>query len=295
MDLKLPPLGEGVDSGSVVSILVKEGDQIAKGQGIIELETGKAVAPVPASTAGKVTKIHVSVGDKIAVGQTLISLEGGAAAAPVKAAAPKAAASRPARPAPPPVEEGGAEEPLPDEEVDPNAPTPAASPSIRRLARELGIDLRLIHGSESGGRIVMDDLRGYIRRLQYLAAQAKKSAGGARAKPPPPQIDFSKWGPVIKRPMTALRKVIAEHLSESWNAAPRVTQFDEADITALEALRKKHAPAFDAKSARLTLTSFALKIVADALKNHPIFNVSLDEMAGDVVYKEYFHIGLAVD
>src|SRR5579862_8619972 len=111
MDLKLPPLGEGVDSGSVVSILVKEGDQIAKGQGIIELETGKAVAPVPASTAGKVTKIHVSVGDKIAVGQTLISLEGGAAAAPVKAAAPKAAASRPARPAPPPVEEGGAEEP----------------------------------------------------------------------------------------------------------------------------------------------------------------------------------------
>src|SRR5208283_1927490 len=123
MDVRLPPLGEGVDSGSVVSILVKEGDQIAKGQGIIELETGKAVAPVPSSAGGKVTKIHVSVGDKISVGQTILSLEGGAAA-PAKAAAPKSLASRPTRPAAPRVQEEAAEAPLPEEELDPDAPAP---------------------------------------------------------------------------------------------------------------------------------------------------------------------------
>jgi pyruvate dehydrogenase E2 component (dihydrolipoamide acetyltransferase) len=294
MDLKLPPLGEGVDSGSVVSILVKEGDQIAKGQGIIELETGKAVAPVPSAASGKVTKIHVSVGDKLSVGQAMVSLEGDGAA-PAKAAAPKAGASRAPRPAPAAEEAEAPEETLPAEDADPNAPAPAASPSIRRMARELGLDLRRIHGSESGGRIVMDDVRAYIRRLQYLADQGRKSPAGARAKPPPAPIDFSKWGPVVKRPMSALRKVIAERLSESWNSAPHVTQFDEADITALEALRKKHGPAFEAKGAHLTLTAFALKIVADALKKHPVFNVSLDEVAGDVVSKEYIHIGLAVD
>jgi pyruvate dehydrogenase E2 component (dihydrolipoamide acetyltransferase) len=296
MDLKLPPLGEGVDSGSVVGILVKEGDQITKGQGVIELETGKAVAPVPSTANGKVTKILVAVGDKISVGQTMISLDGaGAPAAPAKAAEQQPPAGRPARSAPAPVREEEAEEPVAEEAVDPNAPPPAAAPSIRRIARELGIDLRGIRGSESGGRIVMEDLRVYIRRLQYVAAQAKKAASTGRARPLPPQIDFSKWGSVTKRPLTSLRKVIAEHLSDSWSTVPRVTQFEEADITALEALRKKHGPACESKGARLTLTGFALKIVADALKKHPIFNASLDEAAGDVVYKEYYHIGLAVD
>jgi pyruvate dehydrogenase E2 component (dihydrolipoamide acetyltransferase) len=297
MDLKLPPLGEGVDSGSVVGILVREGDQIAKGQGIIELETGKAVAPVPSQAAGKVTKIMVAVGDKISVGQAILSLEDGAAA-PAKAA-PTAPAARPARPAsatPQPEAKPEAEAWV-DEEPASDAPVPAASPTIRRLARELGIDLRRIHGSESGGRIVMEDVRAYIQRLQRLAAQPQARSDGAPipSKPLPPRIDFSKWGAVTKRPMTSLRKAIAAQLSESWLAAPRVTQFDEADITALNDLRKKHSEAFEKKGARLTLTSFALKIVADALKQHPIFNTSLDEAAGDVVYKEYYHIGLAVD
>jgi pyruvate dehydrogenase E2 component (dihydrolipoamide acetyltransferase) len=299
MDLKLPPLGEGVDSGSVVSILVKEGDSIVKGQGIIELETGKAVAPVPSSTTGKVTKILVSVGDKISVGQSILSLDGAtaatAAAAPSKVSAAKPAPIRAPRPAPAPVAEAGGEEPLPEEEIDPNAPAPAASPTVRRIARELGLDLRRIHGSESGGRVVMDDLRAYIRRLQHLAAQPRVAAAGVPAKAPAEQVNFSKWGSVTKRPMTALRKLIAQRLGESWNSVPRVTQFEEADITALDALRKQHAAAFEKKGTRLTLTAFALKIVAEALKKHPIFNASLDEAAGDVVYKEYFHIGLAVD
>jgi pyruvate dehydrogenase E2 component (dihydrolipoamide acetyltransferase) len=300
MDLKLPPLGEGVDSGSVVGVLVREGDQIAKGQGIIELETGKAVAPVPSPAAGKVTKILVAVGDKISVGQAILSLEGGAPA-PAKVASPAPAAGparKAAAPAPAPAEGEPEETASPGEEPSSDAPPPAASPTIRRLARELGIDLRRIRGSENGGRIVMDDVRAYIQRLERLAAQAQAKTSApavAPPKPPPPRIDFSKWGAVTKRPVTSLRKAIAAQLSESWQTAPRVTQFDEADITALNDLRKKYSDAYEKKGAHLTLTSFALKIVAAALRAHPVFNTSLDEAAGDVVYKEYYHIGLAVD
>jgi len=182
-----------------------------------------------------------------------------------------------------------------DDDPAEGASAPAASPTIRRLARELGIDLRRIHGSESGGRLVMDDLRAYIQRLQRLAAHVRTAGPAAPTRPPPPSIDFAKWGAVTKRPMTTLRKAIATHLSESWHAAPRVTQFDEADITALDQIRKNHAAAFEKKGARLTLTSFALKIAADALRRHPVFNTSLDEAAEDVIYKEYYHIGVAVD
>jgi pyruvate dehydrogenase E2 component (dihydrolipoamide acetyltransferase) len=297
MDLKLPPLGEGVDSGTVVSILVKEGDDIAKGQGVIELETGKAVAPVPAPSAGKVVKLIVSVGDKISVGQAILSIEpsGGAAPAPAKPAAPKSAAApaRAARPAAPPPTEEEEEGAAGDETEETPGPEPAASPTIRRMARELGINLRKIHGSESGGRIVMEDVRAYIQRLQKLAAA---KAGSVAAKPAaPPLADFSKWGPIAKRPMTPLRKVIAERMGQSWSAVPRVTQFEEADITALDAMRKKYAEAFDKKGARLTLTVLVLKIVADTLKKHPGFNASLDEAAGEIIFKEYFHIGMAVD
>jgi pyruvate dehydrogenase E2 component (dihydrolipoamide acetyltransferase) len=297
MDLKLPPLGEGVDSGSVVSILVKEGEQVQKGQGIIELETGKAVAPVPASVAGKVTKIIVAVGDTISVGQPIASLET-SPAAPAKPAsqkpapAPSPRATRPAPAQPPQEEETGEEVAEPEEET--SGPEPAASPTIRRLARELGLNLRRIRGSENGGRIVMADMRAYVERLQRLAAQPR-AAGPAGAPAKPERIDFSKWGPIAKRPMSPLRKTIAQRMSESWNAVPRVTQFDEADITALNDLRKKHADAYEKKGARLTLTSFVLKIVAETLKKHPALNTSLDLTAGEVIYKEYVHLGIAVD
>ena len=298
MDLKLPPLGEGVDSGSVVSILVKEGEQVQKGQGIIELETGKAVAPVPAFAAGKVTKIIVAVGDTISVGQPILSLEAGPA--PARAAnqkpapAPPPRAARPAPVQPPPEEETAGEVPEPEEET--SGPEPASSPTIRRMARELGINLRKIRGSEHGGRIVMADVRAYLERLQRLAAPPRAAGpAGAPAKPAPEKIDFSKWGPIAQRPMTPLRKVIAQRMSESWNAVPRVTQFDEADITALNDLRNKHADAYEKKGARLTLTSFVLKIVAETLKKHPVLNTSLDLAAGEVIYKEYLHIGIAVD
>ena len=303
MDVKLPPLGEGADSGTVVNILVNKGDQITKGQNIIELETGKAVTPIPSSGAGKVTEIAVQPGAKLSVGGIILRLEGGATApASAPAAAPKKAAAttpkRAARPEPE-AEEEEAGEPLESDEeiVHTGELPPPASPSLRRLAQDLGIDLRRIRGSENGGRIVMADLKAYIQRLQRRATQSATSTGapGKAAKPPAEKIDFSKWGPIAKRPMSQLRKVISQRMLESWMSVARVTQFDEADISALMDLRKKHNPAYEAKQAKLTLTPFILKAVTNVLKKHPIFNTSLDEEAGEIIFKEYIHLGLAVD
>jgi pyruvate dehydrogenase E2 component (dihydrolipoamide acetyltransferase) len=301
MDVKLPKLGEGADSGVVVGIFVKEGDTVAKDQPILELENEKAVASIPSTGAGVVEKIHVKAGDRVNVGQKLITLAGGAAApaaAPTPAAAapaPKPAAKKAAKPAP--VVEEADDEPVAesaDEIVNEN---PTASPSIRRAAREFGIDLRKIAGSESGGRIVAADVRNYIQRLIKLAHRPAPAAAGeaAPAKPAPVQIDFSQWGPVLKKPISPLRKVIARRMSESWNAVPRVTQFDDIDFTKLGELRKKYAPEYEKKGVKLTLTPFVLEAVAATLKQHPIFNSSLDEVANEIVLKEYVHLGIAVD
>jgi len=292
MDVKLPKLGEGADSGVVVNVFVKEGDSIAKGQAIIELENEKAVASIPATASGVVAKIHVKPGDKISVGQRLITLgEGG------KPSAESVSAARPSR-APEP------EEAVVEEETDETGEAgeavlkPAvapASPSVRRAARELGIDLSRIRGSEAGGRIVMGDLRAYVQRLIKAVAKPAAGGSGAATKPAAGQIDFSQWGPVTKKPLTPLRQVIVRRMLESWNAVPRVTQFDEADFTQLNLLRKKHAPEYEKKGVRLTLTPLVLKALVGTLKRHPIFNSSLDEAAGEIVLKEYFHIGIAVD
>ncbi len=296
MDLKLPKLGEGADSGVVVTVFVKEGDTIAKDQAIIELENEKAVASIPATDGGVVEKVHVKVGDKISAGQRIVTLGGGGAAAPV---APKAAAKPAAkRPEPEPEAEETVGESVEEESAAPVA-APVASPSLRRIARELGIDLGKVRGSGPGGRIEMNDLRTYIQRLQSAAAKAKSApaaaASAAPAKPAAEQIDFSKWGPVTKKPITTLRGVIARRMWENWNAIPHVTQFDDADFTKLNELRKKYAAAYEAKGSKLTLTPLVLKAVAATLKKHPIFNSSLDEVANEVVLKDYVHLGIAVD
>jgi pyruvate dehydrogenase E2 component (dihydrolipoamide acetyltransferase) len=301
MDLKLPHLGEGADSGTVVNLFVKEGDTIAKDQPILELENEKAVATIPSTAAGTVAQIFVKAGDKIKVGQRILSLSdgGGAGAAP---AAPPVPAPRKSRerliqtPSPEQVPVAEADLLPPGAEPQPGT-APAASPSIRKMARDLGIDLARVRGSARGGRIVLEDLRAYIQKLQRLAAApTTAAAGGAPVpRPAPERIDFSHWGPVQRKPLSSLRGVIARRMAESWNTTPRVTQFDDADITALMALRKKYAPAYEQKGARLTLTSFALRVVVDTLKKHPIFNASLDEVAQEIVLKEYYHIGVAVD
>jgi pyruvate dehydrogenase E2 component (dihydrolipoamide acetyltransferase) len=307
MDVKLPKLGEGAESGVVVNIAVKEGEQITKGQTIIELENEKAVAAIPSSAAGTVKKINVKNGDRISVGQVLIVLEGGdapsAAGTEKKSVKPSKPTSKRAAQPEPEVEEeedAGEEESAGSTESasDKAGLPPAASPSVRKLARDIGLDLRLVHGSEPGGRVVLQDIRNYIQRLQKLAARSKTPAAGpagAISKPPPEQIDFSQWGAITKKPLAPIRLTISKRMVENAVTIPHVTQFDDADITRLTELRKKFADAYEKKGARLTLTSFALKAVANTLKKFPLFNSSLDEVANELIFKEYIHIGLAVD
>src|ERR1043165_8836672 len=234
MDVKLPKLGEGAASGVVISLLVKEGDPVKEGQTILELENEKAVAPIPAPASGMVTKIRVKEGDKISVGQVILSIDTGGAETRLVSEPPAAERPKPAQEKPVVVESAEAHAPedvfeaKSDEEI-------AAAPSLRRLARELGIDLRRVRGSERGGRIVMADLRAYVQRLQALASRPKADAGAlAQAKAAPKEaVDFSRWGQITKQPLSQLRKVIAQRMSASWTTVPRVTQFDEADITAL--------------------------------------------------------------
>ncbi len=297
MDVKLPNLGEGADSGTVVGILVKAGAQVKKGQSIIELETGKAVAPIPSPVAGTVANIRVKEGDKLSVGGVILSLDEAAGATSTATAAPapeKKAATKP-------VAKKAQPEPEPEKEREVEAgeaeivnENPVAPPSVRKVARELAIDLRKIRGDE-GGRVGWEDLRNYIARLERLAAAKKTAKPGAPAAAPVEVVDFSKWGSIYKRPVTQLRKVIAQRMTESRQSIPEVTQFDEADVTVLNDLRKKFAPAYEAKGARLTITSFVLKAVAATLKKHPSFNASLDEVANEIVFKEYCHLALAVD
>jgi pyruvate dehydrogenase E2 component (dihydrolipoamide acetyltransferase) len=298
MDVKLPKLGEGADSGVVVGIFVNVGDTVAMDQAILELENEKAVASIPSTGAGVVEKIHVKAGDRVSIGQRLITLAGGAApaaAAPAPKSAAKPAATQ-AAPAPEPEElvEEAADDSA--EEAPHPVAAPVASPSLRRMARELGIDLTKVHGSEAGGRITTSDVRAYLAKLAKAAAKpAPVAAGAAQAKPAAVQIDFSQWGPILKKPVTQLRKVIARRMADSWNTVARVTQFDDIDFTRVGELRKKFAPDYEEKGVKLTLTPFVLKAVADTLKKHPIFNSSLDEVANEIILKEYIHLGIAVD
>ncbi|HXI85464.1 MAG TPA: 2-oxo acid dehydrogenase subunit E2 [Verrucomicrobiae bacterium] len=298
MDIKLPRLGEGAESGTVVSIFVKPGDQVKEGQTILELENEKAVAPIPASASGRVAKLYVKEGDKISAGQSILALADEGAGAKTTDApregtrptTPAAVVAQPRRPAPESPGTAVLGEPVADGAV-------AASPTVRKLAQELGIDLTRVRGSERGGRISVEDLRGYIQQLQQLAAGPKTapSVAAPAAKPTAEKIDFAKWGPVSRQPVTSLRKIIAQRMHESWTSVPRVTQFDEADITGIVALRKKYVTKYEKKGASLTLTPFLMKAVVEVLKRYPTFNSSLDEASEEIVFKKYYHIGIAVD
>lgn len=307
LDIRLPQLAEGADSGTVVSILVSEGQAIQKDQTIVELENQKAVAPIPAPSAGKVAKIHVKVGDVISVGHVLITLEP-AAAGEGAAASPPAAPGNKAdtgfseqrsgqlrsRDTVPDTGKEARDSPQVEESpwlyTSPSGAPPPASPEVRRMARELGIDLRRVKGSEHGGRITAADVRVYVAGLQQRAA-----AGPAKTSASAPAADFARWGPVTRKPMTATRKAISRAMTDSWTTIPHVTQFDAADAKRALELIEKHGPAYEKKGARLTLTGLLIKAVSSALKKYPAFNSSLDEAAGEIVLKGYVHIGIAVD
>lgn len=303
MEIRLPQLGEGADTGTVVSILVKPGDAVKKNQTLIELENEKAVAPIPSTADGSVQTIHVKQGDKVSVGQLIVTLSGGASAAPVAAAAQQVE-SRPAPAAAAPAAQPSftpATLTAPQAAYQYQSATgfpPPASPSVRNMARDLGIDLTRVRGSESGGRIGVADLRHYIMQLQALAMGASSAQVQGKAASVPAKtesIDFSQWGPVTKKPLTSLRRTIARRMHESWSAIPHVTQFDEADVTAIGQLRKKYFSDYEKKGVNLTLTAILLKAVVVALKKHPVMNASLDLEKDELVLKDYVHLGVAVD
>jgi pyruvate dehydrogenase E2 component (dihydrolipoamide acetyltransferase) len=260
----------------------------------MELENEKAVASIPSTAAGVVTKVYVKAGDRISVGQKILSVGGNAPATadPAPVAASKPAAKKVVAQAAP--EPEAVEDESPDIEEEDSTVEIATSPSIRKMAREFGIHLGKIRGSGAGGRIISADVRAYIQRLMKAAAKPAPVTA-APAQPAPMQIDFSQWGPILKKPVTPLRKVIARRMSESWSAVARVTQFDDIDFTRLGELRKKFAAAYEAKGVKLTLTPFVLNAVARTLRKHSIFNSSLDEVASEIILKEYIHLGIAVD
>ena len=300
MEIKIPHLAEGISSGTVVSILVSEGDAVKKDQTLLELETEKAVAPIPAPAAGKVAKIKVAQGDAVTIGQSVMLLlveEGGDSQAQgesLKRQAPAAPSEAPMNVPQPAVLPARYEAVQAGGQLPPGIPPPA-SPSLRKIARDLGIDLARVRGTEHGGRITLADLRDYIQQLQQAGAAPAAYPPAAAVRPPSPPVDFSKFGPVRREPMTHLRKKISEKMSESWSSVVQVTQMDEVEISALLALRNKHMAAYEKAGVKLTLTPFILKAVVRTLQHHPIFNASIDGASQEIVFKNYFHIGIAVD
>jgi pyruvate dehydrogenase E2 component (dihydrolipoamide acetyltransferase) len=285
MELRIPELGDNVAVATVVGVLVREGDRVAPGQPLLELETDKAVMEVPAEAGGVVKRVLVKVGEEVRPGQPFLELAE-EEAAEVSEVAQRAPEARPepapeARPEPTPQPEGPKVPQAPSE----GRLVPAA-PSVRRLARELGVDIREVRGTGLAGRITEED----VRRAAGLAPAALE------ALPPTPRLpDFSRWGPVRAEPMSGVRKATMRAMAQAWAQVPMVTHFDEADITELEALRKGYARKAEEKGFRLTLTAFLLKALALTLKAFPKFNASIDPEKQEVIYKDYVHIGVAVD
>lgn len=319
-DFVLPELGENIDEGDLVRLMITPGARVSEGQPVMELETDKAVVEVPSSVSGVVREIKVKEGQKIKVGQLIFTLEGGSSAAP---APPKRQTA--------PVEhvsgqqaariafqmamkaEGKTEEQaLPPDQPPPAVPSFAmpiqlgkvagtehrepvpAAPHVRRLARELGVDIHEVKGSGPAGRISEDDVKLHTKALLAAAATAVQApVAGHFAQPTLP--DFAKWGKVERVSMRGVRRKTAQHLSEAWNTIPHVTQQDKADITELEQLRARFAPKAEEAGGKMTVTAIALKVVASAIKVFPQFNASIDMAREEIIYKQYINIGVAAD
>ena len=291
----LPELGESIESGDVVQVLVAVGDQIVAEQSVVELETDKAVVEVPSPVSGSVTAIHVAAGDKAAVGQLIVTLEtdGAAATNDVQPATELPPKSEPSRSAPPAVVETAVAAPVsappPAQETRFSAP---AAPSVRRLAREIGVAIQEVPGSGPGGRISAEDVKHYARTRPADKPGTPPAATAPAAVPLP---DFNRWGEIERRPMSNVRRLTADQMARTWATVPQVTQYDQVDITELENLRQQYAPKAVAAGGRLTITAIALKVVAAALKRFPQFNASVDMPTHEVIYKQYYHVGVAVD
>jgi pyruvate dehydrogenase E2 component (dihydrolipoamide acetyltransferase) len=317
-EFKLPELGENISEGDLVRLMISPGAKVSEGQPVMELETDKAVVEVPSSIRGVIKEVRVKQGDKVKVGQVIFTLEG-------------AAAPQPDRPKHVPVEyvsgqqgarlafqaaiqaEGKTEEQaLPPDQPQPLAPAftmptqlgkvagtehrepvPAA-PHVRRLAREIGVDIHDVKGTGPGGRISENDVKAHSKSL--LASVAAAGQAPRETQFVQPQLpDFTKWGKVERVSIRGVRRKTAEHLWQAWTTIPHVTQNDKADITELEQLRARFAPKAQEAGGKMTVTAIALKVCSSALKIFPQFNASIDLPKDEVVYKQYINIGVAVD
>ena len=318
-EFHLPELGENIEAADIVEVMVSVGDTIAIDDSILEVETDKATLEVPSSVAGVITELNVAAGDSVSVGQIVMTVDevatDSAPAATPDAEKPQEAEAPPAaQPSPeaPPSETRTATAPsvavetVPTQTIAAQAPptngtssgprklTPAA-PSTRRLAREIGVVIEQVRGTGPNGRISQDDVKAHAKRMLSSASShspAAASAGPAVAAAPLP--DFSNFGSVRRESMSKIRKVTAQQMHRAWSTIPQVTQFDKADITDLEALRKKLNKE-NPDLPKLTVTALLIKILATALKKFPQFNASIDMTSLEIVYKDYFHIGVAVD
>ncbi|HEX3600967.1 MAG TPA: 2-oxo acid dehydrogenase subunit E2 [Lacipirellulaceae bacterium] len=342
--IKLPNLGENIESGDVLTIFVSEGDTVKANQDLMEVETDKATMPVPAPQAGKITKILVGEGDTVEVGSPIMEIEASSAAekpAPAKPAAPKeekAAAPKAKPPAPKKQEEAdeadsdddGLEEkaaapktpskrikkhepePEEDEEEEEAAPiatkakakksapaddelgdghaSAAAGPSVRRLARQLGVDLRRVRPSGAGGRVTIEDVRAHVRETnEHVAATMP------RGVTPPGTANTDDFGGVRIEKMSRMRQTIARNMVVSYTTIPQLTNFDDADVTELEDMREQSKGDYSDRGIKLTAMSFIIKAAAASLKRHPTLNASVDMETNTITYKEYVNIGIAVD
>lgn len=304
-EIHLPEISENVESGDVTEVMVQVGDVVKADQTLMEMDTDKANVEVPSPYAGKITEVHVESGAEIKVGQVImrIEVEGEASKEPDQTEeADKEEKSEPATTAPEPERKS---KPVPNPEqkeekhidrihepqLAPPSDKPApAAPSVRRLAREIGIDINQVPGSGAGGRINQQDVKDFARKV---VTDAKETSDLHMPQMELP--DFSKWGEVTREPMSKIRQITADGLSYSWVSIPHVTQIDKADITELDQFRQKNKSVAEAQGAKLTTTAILVKVIVEALKRFPKFNASIDIKAKEIIYKKYYHVGIAVD
>ena len=301
-DVLVPDIGDFKDV-EVIEVLVKPGDTVAKEQSLVSLESDKATMEIPSPDAGVVKELKIKVGDKVSQGSVILALETSDAAPAAAGKAPEAKApeakANAAKPTPAVVTRV---EPVPPEPKDALTPLPHASPSIRKFARELGVDLGRVQGSGPKGRIVTEDVQAYVKAAlssrpatAAAAAVAAARGGGGLDLLPWPDVDFGKFGPTELKPRSRIKKLAAANLHRNWVMIPHVTQFDEADITELEAFRKSNTAETERQGFKLTMLAFLIKASVTALRQFPDFNASIDKTGENLVVKKYFHIGVAVD
>ncbi|MCE5331891.1 MAG: dihydrolipoyllysine-residue acetyltransferase [Bacteroidales bacterium] len=302
-DFLLPELGENITTATIIKILVAVGGTVEIDQSVLELETDKATIEVPSTVTGRVTEVLVNEGDVIPVGAVVFKVSANVEAQVQVSAALQTTASVVQTPIITeekvetftPVNNVPAESPkviLVDNQPPVLLNAAPAAPSVRRLAREIGVDVNQVKGSGPGGRILLDDVKAYSKALHQQRNEMQHIRVEQHQEPLP---DFTKFGEVESQPMSNIRYKTAEHLSYAWHTIPHVTQFDKADITALEEFRKNYAKTAEKQGVKLTVTAILVKIIASALKKFPQFNASVDMQTKEIIYKKYFNIGIAVD